>query len=537
MKLRIVSLAFVFILSGAVFSSSLMGFANFNSKASFDVKAASTYYTLTVIVDGGGWLDPGHGIHTYEAGTVVSVLWWHQPNWGLDRYELNGTVIELPPRPYNITMNANYVLRAVYFEYQPLDISISPITATIDANSSVTFVAQFTDGVPPFQVEWYLNDSLMQVLVDQEARIYEWAFSPAKAGTYQVYVMALDVWVVLPREQWPRSRIVTVTVNDVLCTLNITADTGGTTSPAPSEYGYSFGTEVNVSALPATGYFFDHWELGGVDVGASNPVSIVMNSTSSLHAVFAERLHYTFHIVSNEGGNVVPAQGEHVYWAGTTVSVSANPDVGYYLGCWELDGIKIGMQNPIDFTIDANHTLNVFFKQLSPGHDVAIRWAASKTAVGQGYSTTIEANAMDVGSFGEAFNVTAYVNESPIQTRLVSLESGVATTVSATWNTSGYARGDYTVKVVASPVDGEIDTLDNVLVLGSVHLGISGDVNADGKVDVKDVYKVALAYGSIQEGPNPLGRQWNPNCDINNDGKIDVKDVYIASKHFGETES
>ena len=76
MKLRIVSLAFVFILSGAVFSSSLMDIADLNGKASFDVKAASTYYTLSVVVEGGGWTDPPNGTHTYEAGTVVSVLWW-----------------------------------------------------------------------------------------------------------------------------------------------------------------------------------------------------------------------------------------------------------------------------------------------------------------------------------------------------------------------------------------------------------------------------------------------------------------------------
>jgi hypothetical protein len=38
------------------------------------------------------------------------------------------------------------------------------------------------------------------------------------------------------------------------------------------------------------------------------------------------------------------------------------------------------------------------------------------------------------------------------------------------------------------------------------------------------------------EGPNPLGRTYNPNCDINGDDKIDVKDYYIVCKRYGETD-
>jgi hypothetical protein len=53
---------------------------------------------------------------------------------------------------------------------------------------------------------------------------------------------------------------------------------------------------------------------------------------------------------------------------------------------------------------------------------------------------------------------------------------------------------------------------------------------------VKDVYAVAKDYGTSQEGPNPPGGTYHPNCDINCDGKIDVKDYYIVCKHYGEVD-
>jgi len=74
-------------------------------------------------------------------------------------------------------------------------------------------------------------------------------------------------------------------------------------------------------------------------------------------------------------------------------------------------------------------------------------------------------------------------------------------------------------------------SLDNVTILQTV----LGDINGDRKVDVKDVYAVAKAYGSSMEGPDPPGHPWNPLCDINGDGKVDVKDYYIVCKSFGKT--
>jgi hypothetical protein len=57
---------------------------------------------------------------------------------------------------------------------------------------------------------------------------------------------------------------------------------------------------------------------------------------------------------------------------------------------------------------------------------------------------------------------------------------------------------------------------------------LTGDLNHDGKIDIKDISIVAKAYGSDPTKPN-----WNPIADLNHDGKVDIKDVAIVAKVFG----
>ena len=59
---------------------------------------------------------------------------------------------------------------------------------------------------------------------------------------------------------------------------------------------------------------------------------------------------------------------------------------------------------------------------------------------------------------------------------------------------------------------------------------ILGDVNADGKVNFRDICLIIRALWSSPESP-----RWNPYCDLNGDGKINLRDICIAIQHFGQT--
>ena len=60
-------------------------------------------------------------------------------------------------------------------------------------------------------------------------------------------------------------------------------------------------------------------------------------------------------------------------------------------------------------------------------------------------------------------------------------------------------------------------------------VGFPADINDDGKVDIKDIAIVALAYGT--HNPDP---KYNPDADIYCDGKVDIRDIAFTAMHYGE---
>ena len=61
-------------------------------------------------------------------------------------------------------------------------------------------------------------------------------------------------------------------------------------------------------------------------------------------------------------------------------------------------------------------------------------------------------------------------------------------------------------------------------------VGIPGDVNHDGIVNIQDIVIAALAFGSVPSDP-----KWNPDADLNNDGLIDIVDLVIIGVNYGRT--
>lgn len=60
---------------------------------------------------------------------------------------------------------------------------------------------------------------------------------------------------------------------------------------------------------------------------------------------------------------------------------------------------------------------------------------------------------------------------------------------------------------------------------------LTGDVNDDGIVNVKDLTIVSLAYGSFQGEPD-----YNPDADLNQDGIVDMKDLWYVARNLGKTD-
>ncbi len=153
-----------------------------------------------------------------------------------------------------------------------------------------------------------------------------------------------------------------------------------------------------------------------------------------------------------------------------------------------------------------------------------------KKAVGRGFPDNITITVQNLGDFTETFNVTARVNGTDVGTKEMTLASGDFSSLTVVWNTSGFSYGKYVVSGYAWPVVNETSTADNTKIDGTVTVGIIGDINADGTVDIYDAILLASAYNS-----SPGSSSWNANADINGDNIVDIYDAILLASHYNET--
>jgi hypothetical protein len=185
-------------------------------------------------------------------------------------------------------------------------------------------------------------------------------------------------------------------------------------------------------------------------------------------------------------------------------------------------------------------------------HDVAVTNVTSpKTVICQGYTGNVTITVENHGGYTETFNVTAYANNTATGNTTstaafinVTLVSGASTSLVSVWNTTGFAKGNYTLSAYAWPVPGETDTADNNFTDGLIVVSMVGDLTGapgvpwpglpDGKVDGKDLTLIAKCFGSWPGAPPPM--TWTSNADINDDGKVDGKDLTAMAVHFGQSD-
>jgi hypothetical protein len=144
-------------------------------------------------------------------------------------------------------------------------------------------------------------------------------------------------------------------------------------------------------------------------------------------------------------------------------------------------------------------------------------------------NVSVSATVHNFGDFGESFTVNCYANTTLVDSHVVSLSSGGWVSLVLGWNTSGFSRGSYYVTVEAVPVLGEVYIEDNVMIHGTVHVKLLGDVNDSGFVNVVDMFSLGKAFGSSPGSPN-----WNEEADMNGDNAVNAADLSRFVSNFGK---
>ncbi len=122
---------------------------------------------------------------------------------------------------------------------------------------------------------------------------------------------------------------------------------------------YSYDTEVKLTANPAEGWNFSHWEEALT--GSINPTNIVIDSAKTVKAVFVKKEYPLEVVVQGEGivnEEIITVRGNN-YEHGTTVKLTANPAEGWNFSHWEE--ALTGSINPTNIVIDSAKTVKAVF--------------------------------------------------------------------------------------------------------------------------------------------------------------------------------
>jgi hypothetical protein len=170
-------------------------------------------------------------------------------------------------------------------------------------------------------------------------------------------------------------------------------------------------------------------------------------------------------------------------------------------------------------------------------HDVAVtNITTSKTGclpketIGEGKILKLNVTVENQGTVIETSNVTVYANNTFISAQPVTLNPTEIQTLTFTWDTTGYTKGNYWINATIDIVPFEIDTADNVWDYGWTYLTIVGDIDGDRDVDIFDIVMMAGVYGVRLPDP-----RYNPNADVDGDGDIDIFDIVAAAGNYGKS--
>ncbi len=209
-----------------------------------------------------------------------------------------------------------------------LDTTVSPVASgTTTGDGSYAIGANATATATPNAGFAFLN----------------WTDNGVIVSTNSSYTLAMDV----------NHSLVANFVPVFTVTTSAAPVAGGTTTGDGS---YSGGANVTLTATPNAGYVFTNWTEGGLVVSSNATFSFAVASDRDLVANFTQGTSYTITTASAPpaGGS---STGGASYASGSSVTVTATPNAGYYFVNWTQNGTQASANASYTFNATTNREL------------------------------------------------------------------------------------------------------------------------------------------------------------------------------------
>ena len=150
-----------------------------------------------------------------------------------------------------------------------------------------------------------------------------------------------------------------VVIGEDMRTYTLTVESNNTTMGATAGGGdYLAGTEVRISATPASGHWFRQWSDGNTE----NPRLITVTGNDTYTAQFEAITNYTITVAANDG-TMGTVSGGGSYQATQIATLTANANEGYRFIRW-TDGV---LDNPRSVIVTNNASYTAVFEAIPAG--------------------------------------------------------------------------------------------------------------------------------------------------------------------------
>ncbi|MBD2722164.1 InlB B-repeat-containing protein [Hymenobacter armeniacus] len=344
--------------------------------------AATGPFTLSTSTVGSGTVAVSPSQATYPNGTNVTLTATPATGYAFSGWSGDATGTT---NPLIITMNANKAITATFTAVAPGQsvVSYTLVNATTGADiQTLTAGAVLNLATLPsrnLNIRANTNPATVGSVVfalsgtatrSQTESVVPYAlFSDDAAGTYYAWTPPVGSYSLTATPYTAGSGTGTAGTPLTLAfsvidqaagpfTLTTSVVGSGTVTKNPNQTSYASGTNVTLTASPATGYTFSGWS--GDATGTTNPLTVSMTANKTITATFtAQPAQYTLTTSVVGSGTVTKNPNQTSYASGTSVTLTATPAAGFAFSGWS--GGATGTTNPLTVSMTANRAITATF--------------------------------------------------------------------------------------------------------------------------------------------------------------------------------